>query len=235
MTDFFLNYEQALFGIFPYVAVFIFIIVTIQRYRARSFSYSSLSSQFLENQFHFWGMVPFHYGILIVFAGHLGAFLCPKDLLAWNHVPWRLYLLEVTGLMFAIIAFAGLLSLIIRRVKFSKIFKVTSTADWVLLGLLLAEIIIGIWVAIAYRWGSSWFATSIAPYVWSLIKFSPDIGYISGMPWMVKLHITTAFLIFTFFPFSRLVHILVIPNPYLWRRTQVVRWYQDMKESRKTA
>jgi len=28
-----------------------------------------------------------------------------------------------------------------------------------------------------------------------------------------------------FFPFTRLVHILVVPNPYLWRRTQVVRWY----------
>ncbi|MFQ6610595.1 MAG: respiratory nitrate reductase subunit gamma [Fidelibacterota bacterium] len=26
------------------------------------------------------------------------------------------------------------------------------------------------------------------------------------------------------FPFSRLVHVLVVPNPYLWRRPQLVRW-----------
>jgi len=43
---------------------------------------------------------------------------------------------------------------------------------------------------------------------------------------MVKLHIVSAFLLIGFFPFTRLVHILVVPNPYLWRRTQVVRWYR---------
>lgn len=227
MTDFFLNYEQALFSVFPYVAMFVFLIVTIQRYRARSFTYSSLSSQFLENQFHFWGMVPFHYGILVVLGGHLAAFLFPETILAWNNVPLRLYLLELTGLMFAIFTLVGLIGLMVRRVKFSKIAEVTSTADWVLLGLLLAQVIIGIWVAVAYRWGSSWFATSMAPYLWSLMKLTPDVGYISGMPWMVKLHVVNTFLIFTFFPFTRLVHILVIPNMYLWRKTQVVRWYQD--------
>jgi nitrate reductase gamma subunit len=44
------------------------------------------------------------------------------------------------------------------------------------------------------------------------------------MPHFVKLHIVTAFLLIGFFPFTRLVHILVIPNPYLWRKPQVVRW-----------
>jgi nitrate reductase gamma subunit len=43
---------------------------------------------------------------------------------------------------------------------------------------------------------------------------------------MAKLHIISAFLLIGFFPFTRLVHILVVPNPYLWRRTQVVRWYR---------
>ncbi len=45
------------------------------------------------------------------------------------------------------------------------------------------------------------------------------------MPWLVKLHIVLAFLTIGFFPFTRLVHVLVIPNPYLWRKPQVVRWY----------
>jgi nitrate reductase gamma subunit len=35
----------------------------------------------------------------------------------------------------------------------------------------------------------------------------------------------SAFAIVAYFPFTRLVHILVVPNPYLWRRTQVARWY----------
>ena len=52
------------------------------------------------------------------------------------------------------------------------------------------------------------------------------------MPILVKLHIINAFLIITVFPFTRLVHILVVPNPYLWRKTQVVLWNWDRKNIR---
>jgi nitrate reductase gamma subunit len=65
-----------------------------------------------------------------------------------------------------------------------------------------------------------------SPYLWSLVTFSPDLQFIAGMPFMVKLHFAGAFVLFAVFPFSRLVHILVVPNPYLWRRPQVVRWYR---------
>jgi nitrate reductase gamma subunit len=39
-------------------------------------------------------------------------------------------------------------------------------------------------------------------------------------------HIINAYLLILLFPFTRLVHILVVPNPYLWRKPQVVRWYR---------
>ena len=41
------------------------------------------------------------------------------------------------------------------------------------------------------------------------------------------------FLLIAFFPFTRLVHVLVVPNMYLWRRTQVVRWYWPRHTIRK--
>ena len=66
--------DQFLFIALPYVCLFTFLLMTIYRYRHQSFSYSSLSSQFLENKQHFWAVVPFHYGILAVTAGHLIAF-----------------------------------------------------------------------------------------------------------------------------------------------------------------
>ena len=94
--------DPLLFAVLPYMAFFTFFLGTIQRYRQRTFSYSSLSSQFLENQRHFWSLVPFHYGILIVIAGHLVAFLFPRELLAFNSVPIRLYILEVTALIFGL-------------------------------------------------------------------------------------------------------------------------------------
>ena len=74
--------DQFLFIALPYVCLFTFFLMTIYRYRAQSFSYSSLSSQFLENKNHFWAVVPFHYGILAVTAGHLIALFIPRSILA---------------------------------------------------------------------------------------------------------------------------------------------------------
>ena len=69
-------------------------------------------------------------------------------------------------------------------------------------------------------------------WLWSLVKLNPDVTYVAAMPILVKLHIINAFLIIVVFPFTRLVHVLVIPNPYLWRKTQVVLWNWDRKRIR---
>lgn len=217
--------DQILFAVLPYVAVFTLVLVTIQRYRAQSFTYSSLSSQFLENRQHFWGLVPFHFGILAIVIGHVVAFLIPREILWWNSHPARLYVLELSALIFALLTLVGMLAAMVRRWTNSKVRLVTTMSDWIIYGLLLVQVVSGIYVAVFYPWGSSWFATSAAPYLWSLVKLNPDISYVSSMPHAVKLHVINAFVIVGFFPFTRLVHILVIPNPYLWRKPQVVRWY----------
>lgn len=227
MDSSFFYLDRFLFGVFPYLAIVIFFVITIQRYRTLKFTYSSLSSQFLENKQHFWGMVPFHYGILAVLGGHMVAFLVPKHILLWNSVPMRLYILEISALIFSLLTLIGIFALLNRRFRNKKLRIVTTKVDWVLYLLLLLQIVGGIYIAVFHRWGSSWFSISLVPYLWSLIKLNPDIQYIVGMPFMVKLHVINAFVIIGFFPFTRLVHILVMPNPYLWRKTQVVRWYSD--------
>ncbi len=218
--------DQLLFAVLPYVAFFVFFFVTIQRYRSRSFTYSSLSSQFLENKQHFWGLVPFHYGVIAVLGGHVIAFLIPNQVLLWNSRPLRLYILEISGLIFGLLTLVGLISAIVRRLEVSKVRQVTSWADWVVYVMLLLQVVSGISVAIFYPWGSSWFATSATPYLRSILLLNPEIGYITAMPLLVKFHIVNAYLTIGFFPFTRLVHILVVPNPYLWRKPQVVRWYR---------
>jgi len=228
-------FDQLFFIILPYTALFTFFLVTIQRYLRQTFSYSSLSSQFLENRDHFWGMVPFHYGILVILAGHVAAFLIPGKVLLWNRLPLRLYVLETAALVFAILTLVGLVILIIRRSKYSKIKEITNRYDWILYILMVLQVLGGIYVAIFHRWGSSWFAASLTPYLWSLLKLNPDISHIIGMPLMVKFHIINAFIMIGFFPFTRLVHVLVVPNPYLWRRIQVVRWYRDRSRKHTSA
>ena len=218
--------DGLLFGILPYVALFTFLLVTIQRYRGQAFTYSSLSSQFLENRQHFYGLVPFHYGILVVLTGHVVAFLLPAEFLWWNSRPLRLYVLESAALIFGILTLVGLLLIMMRRANTGKVRTVTTPADWIVLALLLFQVLGGIYVAIAYPWGSSWFASIASPYLWSLVRLAPDLTAIGALPLAVKLHIANAYLLVLVFPFTRLVHVLVIPNPYLWRRPQVVRWYR---------
>ena len=172
--------DTLLFAVLPYAVMVVFFLGTIQRYRAQSFSYSSLSSQFLENRQHFWALVPFHYGILIVLAGHIVAFLVPRQLLLWNSEPLRLYILEASALAFGITTLVSLGAIIVRRLTVPKIKVVTTTADWVVYALLLFQVVTGVYIAVFRPWGSSWFAASAAPYLWSLIKLNPEIGVPGG-------------------------------------------------------
>ncbi|MCC7240968.1 MAG: respiratory nitrate reductase subunit gamma [Acidobacteria bacterium] len=219
-------FDLLLFAILPYVSLVVFFLGTVGRYWNRPFSYSSYSSQFLENRFHFWALVPFHYGILTVIAGHIVAFLVPRSILLWNSQPLRLYILEASALAAGLLTLVGLVGIIVRRLSEPKVKVVTTRMDWTVYALLLVQVITGVLVAVFHPWGSSWFAAAVTPYLLSLLSFNPVLAFLADMPFLVKLHFVTAFLLIGVFPFSRLVHILVVPNPYLWRRPQVVRWYR---------
>ena len=216
--------DQLLYGVLPYVAITVAIVGTIWRYFSDRFSYTSLSSQFLENRQLFWGSVPWHYGILVILLGHLVAFLIPRSVLAWNGEPWRLYVLEASALAFGFLTLWGLAALIFRRFSSARIRVVTSPMDVVLLLALLIQVVAGLWVAIFFRWGSSWYAAFAVPYLKSLFVLSPDVALVSNLPFMAQVHIVGAFVLLLLLPFTRLVHFLSFPYAYLWRPYQVVIW-----------
>lgn len=216
--------NTALFIGFPYVAVVLAIVVAIYRYRADRFSYSSQSSQFLENRTLFWGSISWHYSILVILTAHLLALLFPASWGMLIGVPVRLYLLEVTGLALATLAVLGLALLVVRRVRTSRVFAVTSRADWLLLAVLLTQVTTGLTVALLYRWGADWYLHTAAPWIRSLFLFRPDAQYVTALPLLVKVHLLSGVLLVALFPFTRLVHIVTVPVTYLWRPYQVVLW-----------
>ncbi|MEX1256193.1 MAG: respiratory nitrate reductase subunit gamma [Gemmatimonadota bacterium] len=217
---------------FPYVAVFVFAIGTFQRYRKKGFTVSSLSSQFLEGRTLFWGSIPFHFGILALFFGHLIALLIPRAVLAWNGQPLRMLILEVSGLGFGLATLIGLSALVVRRLTNPRIRAVTTKMDVAIELLLLGQVILGVWIAVGFRWGSSWFAATLTPYLWSLAAFSPDISDLTGMSWVIKLHVIGAFAILFMIPFTRLVHMIVAPLNYLVRPYQQVIWNWNRRKVR---
>jgi nitrate reductase gamma subunit len=69
-----LDIDILLFIVFPYVAVALAVGGTIYRYLTNQYSFTSLSSQFLENELQFWGSTLWHYGIIPTLLIHLGGF-----------------------------------------------------------------------------------------------------------------------------------------------------------------
>ena len=216
----------------PYIALFVFIIGSIYRYKSRKFTYSSLSSQFLETRKLYWGSLPFHWGIVFLFFGHLIAFAIPQSVLLWNQQPVRLAILEISAFVFGFMTLLGLINLFYRRITNPRIRVVTNYVDLILEVLLLAQIFLGLWVAYEFRWGSSWFAVVLTPYLYSIFTLNPHIDAIVMLPIVVQLHIIGAFLIVGIIPFTRLVHFLVFPLNYLWRPYQKVIWNWDRKKVR---
>ncbi len=215
-----------LFGVFPYIAVVVAVGGSIWRYVTNQFSFSSISSQFLESRQLFWGSVPWHYGIVIVLIGHLVGILFPSGVMAFNGVPVRLYILEGTGFALGLLALGGLVFLLVRRSVNPRIRKVTSSMDLVLLLLLLLTVITGLGTAIFYRWGSAWFVQTATPYFWSLVTFTPKVEYMASLPLLTKIHAVNAFVLVAIFPFTRLVHMVSVPLAYMWRPYQIVMWHR---------
>jgi nitrate reductase gamma subunit len=216
--------DEFLFIGIPYLAVSVAVLGTIVRYRTDRFSYTSQSSQFLENRALFWGSNAWHYGILLVLAAHLAPLIAPGWWSSLLGSTARLYVLEATGIALAFLAGLGLLVLIGRRLANRKVLRVTSSSDWLLLAFLLFQVGLGAYVAIAYRWGGAWYPHTVVPWLRSLITLHPDISTIAAMPWPVRVHAVSGFGLFVLLPYTRLVHAITYPLAYLWRPYQLVLW-----------
>jgi nitrate reductase gamma subunit len=228
MSDYFL------FVGLPYAALLIMLIGTISRYMNKGFTISSLSTQFLEGRSLFWGSQPFHWGLMFLFFGHLVAFLFPKSVIAFNAVPVRLLILEVTAFAFGIATLFGITMLVLRRLSNKRVQMVTSKMDMLVFLTLLTQIISGLYIAYFHRYGSTWFAASLTPYLRSIFAFNPDMSVIATMPLAVKIHVISAFAIVGLIPFSRFMHFLVYPIAYIWRPYQRVIWYWNKNTIRKS-
>jgi nitrate reductase gamma subunit len=218
--------NTALFGVFPYIAIALGVGGTVERLLRHPSTVTSRSSQFLESRQHFWALVPFHFGILIVIAGHVTAVAIPHALAGWNASLPRLFALEIFALASGMLAAGGLALGLFRRLSTASVRATTSGMDWLVLGVLLLQLLGGIGVAVTQTWGSGWFTAVAAPYLWSIVWLQPDLSAVAALPAAIKAHIAGAWLLIAIFPFTRLVHALKPPIGYLWRRPQIVRWYK---------
>ncbi len=219
--------ESIYFVVFPYIAVVLAMGVGLYRYFTNRFSYSSMSTQFLENRALFWGSIPWHYGIVLILIAHLLATVIPGFWVSLHSNRVLMMVIELVGGALGLLTLLGIAVLIIRRLVNAKTRHVTTVMDWILLIDLLLQVVAGLYIALFVRWGSLWYEYIATPWLISLAGLSPRTDLVTSLPWIVRFHMVNAFVLIGLFPFTRLVHIFTVPLSYLWRSYQVTIWNID--------
>jgi respiratory nitrate reductase gamma subunit len=206
--------DQILFVMLPYAAVVLFLLLIVaRRYRMPPFTRSWVAEPASRPPQRNTARLLVGYGVLLLLGGHLLAFLIPGQVAIWNQNEVRLYILEVTGLVFGLMTLVGLLMMTGRWLISAEDRRESGPADWFMHILLFLSIGSGICVALFYPWGSSWYAVSVVPYLRSIVKLEPDMSYIIGLPVLAKAHLISAYLLLGFLPFTRVVRPLIGDEP----------------------
>ncbi|WP_395543626.1 respiratory nitrate reductase subunit gamma [Neotabrizicola sp. sgz301269] len=217
-----------IFGIYPYIALAVLLIGSVARYDRDPFTWRSSSSQLLRRRQLMVGSVLFHFGVLVIFFGHLFGLLTPLwliELFGIGHGAKQV-LAIVAGGVAGVIALVGGILLIHRRLADSRIRATSSKMDIVILSLLLAQLVLGlltIFASLQHLDGEE----MVRFMLWAqgIFTFDPNAAsYTEGASIIFHLHIFLGLTILLLFPFSRLVHMLSAPIRFLWRPGyQIVR------------
>ena len=216
-----------LYVVVPYVAITVFVVGHIWRYRYDKFGWTTRSSQLYERRLLRLGSPLFHVGILLVALGHIGGLLVPESWTAAVGVSETAYhAVAVTlGTVAGFCTLAGAAILIYRRRTVGPVFSATTRNDKAMYVLLVGTIVLGLGTTVLgnltghphdYR-------QTVAPWFRSIFYLHPDTDLIAKAPIGFRLHVLSAWLLFAFWPFSRLVHVFSAPLGYLTRPYIVYR------------
>ncbi len=223
-----------LFGTYPYIALTVLFIGSIARYERDPFTWKSSSSQLLRRKQLIIGSVLFHVGVLIIFGGHLVGLLTPIwifDALGISHGAKQI-LAVVAGGVAGIMALAGGIMLLMRRLGDPRIAKNSSFADTGILALLLVQLLLGLaTITISLQHLDGHEMTLLMSWAQGIFYFDgAAASYIEDASIIFKLHIFLGLTIFLLFPFTRLVHMLSVPVRYV---TPLRKGYQIVRSRRR--
>ena len=218
--------NQAVFAVYPYIALSIFLIGSLVRFDTDQYGWRSKSSQLLRRRQLIVGSILFHVGILGVLGGHAVGLLTPVAVFEFFGIShgFKQMMAIVVGGVCGAACFVGLVMLLHRRLFDSRIRKTSSLTDIAVLLILFAQLSLGmltIPLSLGHLDGSM--MVKFMNYVQGIVTLRPQPSLIAGVPLIFKLHMFLGFTIFLIFPFTRLVHVWSAPVGYLFRNYQVVR------------
>ena len=215
-----------LFAVFPYLAIGVFVVGIIWRYRYDKFGWTTRSSQLYESKLLRIGSPLFHYGILLAVLGHAMGLVIPK---AWTDalVPEEVYHATAVGggMTAGIMIVVGFVILVFRRRTVKTVFNATTRNDKFMYLVLGITILFGMWntISTAFTPEAYHYREGVSPWFRSIFTFQPNIELIADAPFQFQAHAVSAFLLLLIWPFTRLVHVFSAPFQYLGRPYIVYR------------
>lgn len=217
------------FGIYPYIALAIFLLGSLVRFEREQYNWKSESTQVLYRGNLRLGSILFHVGILGLFGGHFVGLLTPVavwDALGVSHSLKQVVAMTAGGVMGSF-CLAGVLILLHRRFSNDRLATNTTWRDKLVLLWILVTVLLGLsTIAVSAQHLDGHEMVLLMTWAQHLVTFRGDAPqFIQEASPIFKLHLFMGMSLFIIFPFSRLVHVWsgFGSVTYLGRRWQLVR------------
>lgn len=220
--------DNFLFGLYPYIALTVFLLGSLIRFDRDQYTWKSDSSQLLKKGQLRWGSNLFHIGVLFLFFGHFFGMLTPHFVYeAFISAGSKQMMAIVSGGIAGLLAFIGVNLLLHRRLFEPRIRINSKTSDIVLLVLLWLQLALGLaTLPLSAQHLDGSMMMKLAGWAQHIVTFqagAPELLAEAGF--IFKMHMFLGMSIFLIFPFTRLVHVWSGFGTvgYLFRSPQVVR------------
>jgi nitrate reductase gamma subunit len=224
-----MDLHNFLYGVYPYIALSVFLLGSWLRFDREQYTWKSDSSQLLSKANMRLGSNLFHVGIIAVFFGHAVGLLTPHiifrtlGLSDMNHQMIAIW----AGSIFGGLCLIGGAILWIRRMFNVRVSAASRGSDKFILTWLLITLLIGlstIPVSIGHANNNNpGVMIALAEWVQSIIYLHPNPSLLRGVDTIFKVHLFFGMTVFLVFPFTRMVHVWSAPFGYVGRPYQIVR------------
>jgi nitrate reductase gamma subunit len=217
--------DTLLWVVLPYVCLAVFIVGHLWRYKYDKFGWTTRSSQLYESRLLRWGSPLFHFGILVVFLGHVMGLGIPESWTEAVGISEGLYhLMAISlGVVAGFCTLVGLVILIYRRRTTGPVFSATTRMDKAMYLMLSLVIGLGLWNTASGVAGAYNYRQGVSVWFRGIFTFSLHPELMANAPLSFQLHGIAAVALFALWPFTRLVHVFSAPVGYLFRPYVVYR------------
>ncbi len=217
-----------LFGLYPYIALSVFLLGSLIRFDRDQYTWKSDSSQLLKRGQLRWGSNLFHIGVLFLFFGHFFGMLTPHFVYqSFLSAGNKQIIAMLSGGIAGLLGFVGVTLLLHRRLTEPRIRATSKTSDIMLLVLLWLQLVLGLaTIPLSAQHLDGSMMLKLAEWAQRIVTFrtgAPELLADAG--WIFKTHMFLGMSLFLIFPFTRLVHVWsgFATLAYLVRPYQMVR------------